>query len=82
MKEEKPEEKEIKEIKEEIGEEERFTPVVVHQGGQCKHYWEFSNHEASGSDAYSCKYCPCGILIDPKTTKIVNGKICKKLSKK
>jgi hypothetical protein len=57
-----------------------WVPKMIHNG-VCDHYYKFSNKEPSGLHAYSCTNCPNGILIDPKETKIVKGKICQRLKK-
>lgn len=72
-------EEKVEEIKDDEGniKEIQCTPVMVYKGG-CNHYFEFANTEKSGADAYSCKHCPNGILVDPKTHKVVKGKLERK----
>lgn len=66
-----------KQKKDKRGKFEAFYPTVVQKGG-CKHNWEFAGDERSGAKAYSCTSCMNGILINPKTDRVKDGKLIKR----
>lgn len=73
---------------EKLKQKERFTddvkcyPKLLYKAFSCNHYFEKAGETSDGGIEYTCKKCPNGIIVNPKTHEVVNGKLRAKNNRK